>query len=68
MPAVMFAGPIKMLSATWLAITEVTATMVNRVKRTPTLVRALRISAAPIRLDASAIAVLGYVTSDESDR
>jgi|SRR5271166_611782 len=65
MPAVMFAGPMKMLSATWLAITEATATRVNRVKRTPTLVRALRISAEPIRLDASAIDVLGYVTDDK---
>lgn len=65
MPAVMFAGPMKMLSATWLAITEATATRVNRVKRTPTLVRALRISAAPIRFDASAIDVLGYVTGDK---
>jgi hypothetical protein len=66
MPAVMFAGPMKMLSASWLAITEATATRVNRVKRTPTLVRALRISAAPIRLDASAIDVLGYVTDDRA--
>ena len=65
MPAVMFAGPMKMLSATWLAITEATATRVNRVKRTPTLVRALRISAAPIRLNASAMDVLGYVTDDK---
>jgi hypothetical protein len=65
MPAVMFAGPMKMLSATWLAMTEATATRVNRVKRTPTLVRALRISAAPIRLDVSAIGVLGYVTDNK---
>jgi hypothetical protein len=68
MPAVMFAGPMKMLSATWLAITEAMATRVNRVKRTPTLVRALRISAVPIRLDASAIDVLGYVTDHEGYR
>src|SRR5450755_4748064 len=68
MPAVMFAGPMKMLSAIWLASTEATATRVNRVKRTPTLVRALRISAALIRLDASAIEVLGYVTGDKGYR
>src|SRR5271157_2692616 len=68
MPAVMWAGPMKMLRATWLATTEATATSVNRVKRTPTLLRALRISAAPIRLDASAIDVLGYVTNDKDYR
>ena len=68
MPAVMWAGPMKMLSATWLATTEATATSVNRVKRTPTLLRALRISAVPIRLDASAIDVLGYVTNEKANR
>jgi hypothetical protein len=68
MPAVMCAGPMKMLNATWLATTEATATSVNRVKRTPTLLRALRISAAPIRLDASAIDVLGYVTNEKAYR
>src|SRR4030088_1372488 len=67
-PAVMLAGPMKMLSATWLATTEATATSVNRVKRMPTLLRALRHSAAPIRLDANAIDVLGYVTDDNQNR
>jgi hypothetical protein len=47
---------------------EATATTVNRVKRMPTLLRALRHSAVPIRLDEGAIGFLGYVTNDHDVR
>jgi len=51
----MFAGPIKMVSATWLATTEATATSANRVSGCQRYLRALRNSAAPIRLDINAL-------------
>src|SRR5208283_3543654 len=67
-PAVSWAGPSSRLSETWLAMREATATTVKRVKRMPTLLRALRHSAVPIRLDEGAIGFLGYVTNDQDLR
>src|SRR5450631_1120553 len=67
-PAVRCAGPSSRLSETWLAMREATATTVNRVKRMPTLLRALRHSAVPIRVNEGAIGFPGYVTNDQGVR